>query len=137
MGIFLGLSLSHCAHWKASSVKIAWYVASKTPYTFCPVGHRLPSSGSAEAKHAEYVYLADRSARFYIPRGLSSEKMLKQALAVRLASFSPSERHKIDRLRNLDLLGEGVVTVFYLAGTAVVFGGRLLWEIGAGSGWGG
>jgi len=65
-----------------------WHVAAKEPLTFCPQGHSLPPD--ALRYRGEYVYLADRTARFYIPDGCSLER--QQALELS-ASSDPSATH--------------------------------------------
>lgn len=63
-----------------------WYVASKEPLTFCPKGHNLPGVKFG-ILDGEYVYLADRSSRFYIPTGKYAQYYRNQALIARDASF--------------------------------------------------
>lgn len=71
----------------AASVESAgWYVASKEPLTFCPKGYKLPGVQFGRLD-GEYVYLADRSSRFYVPVGKDAQFYRKQALVAREASL--------------------------------------------------
>ena len=85
--------LAHCASDAPPAPpasKVEWYVASKEPLTYCPQGHRLPQPGTSEMIGAEYVYLADRSARFHIPRGCMAHR--EQALELRQQSKSMMQK---------------------------------------------
>lgn len=82
--------LSHCASKAAApqtpAPKVEWYVAARDPLTYCPKGHVLPRTGTRRNAGDGYVYLADHSARFYIPRGCLAHR--KQALELRTQSKS-------------------------------------------------
>jgi hypothetical protein len=68
------------------------YVASREPLTYCPKGHQLPRPDTGERIGAEYVYLADRKTRFYIPHGCMAHR--NQALELREASKDDLTRTK-------------------------------------------
>ena len=75
----------------AASVESAgWHVASKEPLTFCPNGYKLPGVQYG-ILDGEYVYLADRNSRFYIPGGKYAQFYRKQALVARDASLKDQE----------------------------------------------
>ncbi|MBX7211087.1 MAG: hypothetical protein K1X78_22465 [Verrucomicrobiaceae bacterium] len=63
-----------------------WYVASQDPLTFCPKGYKLPGVKYG-ILDGEYVYLADRKSRFFIPTGKDAQRCRKQALVAREASL--------------------------------------------------
>ena len=76
----------------AASVESAgWYVASEEPLTFCPKGYKVPGVQFG-ILDGEYVYLADRNSRFYIPGGQYAQFYRKQALVAREASLR-DKRH--------------------------------------------
>lgn len=70
----------------ASLESAGWYVASEEPLTFCPKGYKLPGVQFG-ILDGEYVYLADRSSRFYIPTGTGAQYYRKQALVAREQSL--------------------------------------------------
>lgn len=71
----------------AATVESAgWYVASRDPLTFCPKGHALPGVKFGIID-GEYVYLADRSSRFFVPAGKDAQYYRNQALIAREASL--------------------------------------------------
>lgn len=61
-------------------------MAARDPLTYCPKDHALPANGSRRNAGDGYVYLADHSARFYIPRDCLAHR--KQALEWRTQSKS-------------------------------------------------
>lgn len=67
-----------------------WYVASEEPLTFCPNGYKLPGVQYG-ILDGEYVYLADRKSRFYIPKGTGAQYYRNQALVARDASLRNQE----------------------------------------------
>lgn len=67
-----------------------WYVASEEPLTFCPNGYKLPGVQYG-ILDGEYVYLADRKSRFYIPGGKGAQYYRNQALVARDASLRNQE----------------------------------------------
>lgn len=69
-----------------------WYEATREPLTYCPKGHVLPTPKWGMTT-GEYVYLADRKSRFYIPEGKDHAHYRQQALAVREASLAVGEKH--------------------------------------------
>ena len=71
--------------------KSHWYVATTTPLTFCPKGYSLPSPRWGVTT-GEYVYLADRKTRFFMPAGKDNVKYRNEALAVREASLGAGEK---------------------------------------------
>lgn len=89
--------LVHCAHPSGSteSVKpgkgssVEWYIAQRDPLTYCPTGHKLPPPRAPYGSAPAYVYLADRSARFYIPP--YAERHQEQALQLRQLSKSRTQ----------------------------------------------
>lgn len=103
--------------------KIEWYVASKDPLTLCPRGYRLPHHF-----FGTYVFLADRSQRFYIPDECPPE-VEKQALALREASLRLAEKNRgtaektLDTAKeSLELLIKVVVALFIGLGRASAHG---------------
>lgn len=63
-----------------------WYVAKKEPLTFCPKGYQIPGMQFG-ILDGEYVYLADRSSRFFVPKGRDAQFYRQQALVARDASL--------------------------------------------------
>lgn len=95
LGAFLlAVVLSHCAHRPPApdstisrkESPLEWYVAQRDPLTYCPQGHKLPPPRAAYGPAPTYVYLADRSTRFYIPPGAARHH--EQALELRRLSES-------------------------------------------------
>lgn len=80
------LLLCHCVQRSKQEAKVVWYIASKSPLTYCPKGHRLPAQGTLAA---EYVYLGDRKTRFYIPPG----RLLHRQQALELRALSKPKNH--------------------------------------------
>ena len=82
------LLLSHCAQREPAAPpspdQVEWYIARKEPLTFCPKGQHLPDQ-TVPSWGDEYVYLADRRTRFYIPPKHLGHR--SQALALRQASL--------------------------------------------------
>jgi hypothetical protein len=89
MGLALvsALSLCQCANSDPKRVadqaapRVEWYLASKDPPTYCPVGHALPQRGSAEEARAEYITVPGRPTRYYIPPGCVADRQLALRLA--------------------------------------------------------
>lgn len=97
LGLLLAVTLTHCAHPQANpeSAKpeigppVEWYIAQRDPLTYCPKGHQLPPSRAVFGPAPIYVYLADRTTRFYIPPRATSHQ--QQALELRQLSKSESQ----------------------------------------------
>jgi len=90
--------LTQCAHRQETSKqapahKVEWYIASKEPLTYCPKGQRLPKEGELPEWGTEYIFLADRRTRFYIPPQHPHHR--QQALALKLASSK--EPHQLGK----------------------------------------
>lgn len=87
----------HCAGHQTTqqSVKhgkvtpVEWYLAQRDPLTYCPKGHKLPPPRAAYGPIPTYVYLEDRSTRFYIPP--HAERHQEQALELRHLSKSKTQ----------------------------------------------
>lgn len=85
------LLLTQCAQHPMQSrspAESGWRVASKTPLIYCPPGHALPPRNHYDPP--QYVSLADKQTRFYLPRG--EVVHLRQALAWREASLAEQKR---------------------------------------------
>lgn len=80
--------LSQCAHREPAELPppahVEWYIAQNEPLTFCPKGQHLPDQ-TVPSRGEEYIYLADRRTRFYIPPKHLVHR--SQALALRQASL--------------------------------------------------
>jgi hypothetical protein len=120
MGLALasGLSLCQCANSDPKRVadkaapRVEWYLASKDPPTYCPVGHALPQRGSAEEARAQYITLADRPTRYYIPPGCDAHRKL----ALRL-------QHHTDHPGLV--AGEMVIVLFAGVSNVLVYGAAI------------
>lgn len=91
----------------ASLESAGWYVASEEPLTFCPKGYKLPGVQFG-ILDGEYVYLADRSSRFYIPTGTGAQYYRKQALVAREASFKQKNRFMGSVTAKITVVGNAI-----------------------------
>lgn len=104
----LSIALGQCAHDKqaspaATEAKNDWQMVSRDPLTYAPKGFTPPAAGSYDAVGAEYVYLADRKTRFYVPP--RKKEFRAQALAIREAS-----KNQADKMHeNAEAVVEGVL----------------------------
>ncbi len=113
-----------------SPAESGWRVASKTPLIYCPPGHALPTNNHYDPP--QYVSLADKQTRFYIPRG--DVVHLRQALAWREASLTEQKRqapgwkkagHGVWAITEVvcEVTGTAVVGAAFIAGGALAGSG--------------
>ncbi len=119
------LWLTQCAHResavKSPPPKVEWYIASKDPLTYCPKGQHVPQSGSWDAFGAEYVYLSDRSTRFYIPPKYPDHR--HQALELRKVSLSESQKLSSGTEATMAWVGKTMLRLSLSTALLVVAGG--------------
>ncbi|MBL9129897.1 MAG: hypothetical protein JNG86_01765 [Verrucomicrobiaceae bacterium] len=97
-----------------SSAKVEWYIASQEPLTYCPKGHTVPTSNNGVRK-IEFVYLADRRTRFYIPDGCMAHRA--QALDLRWKSRSWGHKSAEATMQKVNLLLSGMLQTVVAIGS--------------------
>lgn len=99
-----------------------WYIASHNPLTYCPKGHQLPQARVNYGPLPTFVYLADRTTRFYIPPGATLHQ--QQAMKLRKLSMAENQRLPPDVNRTMRwvsrALARTTVTSLVAAATMLV-----------------
>jgi len=121
--------LTQCAHRQEATKpvptsKVEWYIASKEPLTYCPKGYKIPVTTDDLHSGEEFIYLSDQRTRFYIPTRHPDPRYRQQALALRRASLSDSEKLKVGSRQTMDWVASTMIrlTVTPLTFLAFAFG---------------
>lgn len=121
------LLLCQCSHQQpiAPHRKMQWQVVGHDPLTYAPMGFKPPGTEISQTSVPEYVYLADRSTRFYIPP-LATEYR-EAALAARADSLKlgpeimpPRDIPKPERVKKSFSAKETARLVYRVPATALI-----------------
>jgi len=125
------LLLSQCSHSPSyprtpvSQKKMEWQVIGHNPLTYAPKGVKPPETVSASSSVPEYVYLADRRTRFYIPP--LAVEYRQRALAARAESLKlgpevmpPRLIPKPERVKKRFSAKEAALLVIRIPATALI-----------------